>query len=508
MIELIPGMRAHLRASRFVKATRSGSRSTFSDMKSFTTIECSEDYSSLFKELFCVAAQDLAILIQQPLENIGVLFEGIMNTGTVRKVARRYIFRKSTARNNLDDCLEDQIEATEKGRANIYFGRGQLLFVVRRVSRADSTHIQSIGYRFASILNVLETLARSMQVTREELLPYLENLQKYAGNERILEPGVHVACFALRPLFQRGFEVAVRQDARNLLPTNPLPLSRLERSHTDILNHMDNWTVAMCCDWLRVRSLSSTATELQFYRQLLECITKLAEQIEKPFFHEARLIAQPFKIPCRVSSASDVLDHALVITFRTIVDAYQYTTINESFMFAPCRFFLCQQHVYRNSPDHAAFARRIHRELAALAHKDERSANSTPRKSVQRFPLAHRDFERLESASTSADKGWFFPGRPSGSMTRGQGNYLDRRDSMISGQNFSFGGIHVSNEITIDVSDAERGATSSDIDIASMGVRSEAGVAVLDPETFADQLMTLTTAERRLTQPENDYRPD
>lgn len=475
-------------------------------MRSFTTIECSEDYASLFKELFCVAAQDLANLIQQPLENIGVLFEGIMTTGTVRKVARRYNFRKSTPRNNFDGGLEDQIEAAEKGRANIYFGRGQLLFVVRRVSRADSTHIQSMGYRFASMLNVLETLARSMQVTREELLPYLENLQKYAGNERILEPGVHVACFALRPLFQRGFEVAVRRDARNLLPTNPLPLSRLERSHTDILNHMDNWTVAMCCDWLRVKS--STATEQPFYRQFLECITKLAEQIEKPFFLEARLIAQPFKIPCRMSSASVALHHARVITFRTIVDAYHRTTINESFMFAPCRFFLCQQHVYRNSPDHAAFARRIHRELAALAHKDDRSANSTPRKSVQHPPLAHPEYDRLESASTSANKGWFFPGRPSGSMTRGQGNYFDRRDSVISGQNLSFGGINVSREIIIDVSDTERGAPSCDIDMASMGVRSEAGVAVLDPETFADQLMTLTTAERRLTQPENDYRPD
>ena len=263
MAELIPGIRAHLRTISVDKTPRPDSKPTFSDIKSFATTDSSEDYSSLFKELFCVAAQDLATLVQEPLENVGVLFEGIMNTGTVQKAARKYLHRKLNRQNSLNDSLEDHIEAAEKGRADIIFGRGQLLFLVRRVSRADSTNIQAMGYRFAYIANVIETLARSMQVTKEELLPYIENLQKHAGNERVLDPGVHVACFALRPTFQRGFEVAVRRDARNLLPTCPLLDGRLERSHIDILNHMDNWTVAMCCDWLRDKSLSSNEEELQ-----------------------------------------------------------------------------------------------------------------------------------------------------------------------------------------------------------------------------------------------------
>lgn len=481
-------------------------------MKSFTTAESSDDYSVLFKQLFCVAAQDLATLIQQPLESMGVLFEGIMNTGTVRKAARRNVFHKITTRNNLDDSLEDHIEAAEKGRASIIFGRGQLLFLIRRVSRADSIDIQATGYRFASITNVLETLARSMQVTQKELLPYLQNLNKHAGKERVLDPGVHVACFALRPLFQRGFEVAVNKAARSLLPTCPLPMSRLERSHTEILNHMDNWTAAMCCDWLRDKSSSPSEKEQQFYGQLLECITKLAKQIEKPFFHEARLVARPFKVPCRVPSASHVLDHALLIAFRTIVDAHQHTTISERFMFASSRFFLCQQRVYRNSPDHAAFACRIYRDLAALIQniddKDEQSVNSSSRKSSQCIPLVHLNSVQPESAYPSADKRFSFPGRSSLNDARRQRKCLTRRATELASQSSTFGRIHVSNEIRIDVSDAERRANSRDVEIASLGVRTEAGVAASEPETFADQLMALTTAERRNVRSVSDFQLD
>lgn len=506
---LIPAMRAHLRASSVAKAARRESTSTFSDTRSITTTESPEDYSSLFKELFCVAAQDLATLVRQPLEKMGVLFEGIMNTGTVRKAAPGYIFRQFTSRNSLNDSLENHIEAAERGRANIVFGRGQLLFVVRGVNRADSTQIQALGYRFASITNVIGTLARSMQVTKEELSPYLENIQKHTGKERILDPGVHVACFALRPRYQRGFEVAVRRDARNLLPTYPLPLSRLERSHTDILNHMDNWTVVMCCDWLRDQSLSSNGTDLQFYSQLLESIEKLTTQIENPFFHEARLVARPFNVPRRVSSTNHALNHALVIAFRTIVDAHQYTTINESFMFAPSSFFLCQQHIYPKSPDHPAFARRIHRELAALAQyierKDVQSVKSYPRKSFQCIPRVHLDFMRRDGASSAAGKRFSLS---SLSTTRSRGKWADRRESMIASENSTFGGILVSNEITIDAADAERGENSPDIETAGVGVRTEVGVAALEHETFADQLMALTIDERRHASFEDEFRLD
>lgn len=480
-------------------------------MRSLTIADSSDDYSSIFKELFCVAADDLATLIQQPLVNMGVLFEGIMNTGTVRKAARRYNFSNFTNRNNLDDSLEDLIEAAEKGRTNIIFGRGQLLFLTRRISTTDAIPMKNSGYRFASIANVLETLARSMQVTKKELLPFLENLQKHAGNERIIEPGVHVACFALRPLLQRGFGVAVRKDARNLLPAYPLALSRLERSHTIILNHMDNWTVDMCCDWLREKSLLPSAKKQKFYGQLLGSISKLAKQVEKPFFYEARLVARPFKAPCRVPSTSHSLDYAFVIAFRIMVDAHQPTTINGSFTFAPSRFFLCQQHVYKNSPDHAAFAGRMHRELAALAQnipgKDKFSIDSRPGKSFESLAFESLPHGHLDASQSTKNKNSFSEG-PSVSISLCQGECIDMREPVITNRISTFGGIHVSNEIRIDVSDPDGEDNIVSTGLASLGGYTEASVAVSEPDTFADQLMALTTNERRHTRSESESRQD
>ena len=79
---------------------------------------------------------------------------------------------------------------------------------------------------------------------------------------------------------------------------------------------------------------------------------------------------------------------------------------------------------------------------------------------------------------------------------------------MTAGLNSAFGGIHVSNEIQIDVRDTRNGESSLDIEMTGLGVHSEAGVAVVEPETFADQLMALTTAERRLARSEVDFRQD
>ncbi|MCJ1467821.1 hypothetical protein MMC07_006446 [Pseudocyphellaria aurata] len=508
---LIPGIRAHLRATGAVKTIQPESKSSFSDTRSIVA-ETSDDYSSVFKELFCVAAKDLATLIQQPLEEMGVLFEDIMKTGTVRKATRRYTFSKFINRNNLDDSLEDFIEAAEKGKANIIFGRGQLLFLTRCISSADSIPMKALGYRFASIPNVIGTLARSMQVTKQELLPFLENLQKHAGNERIIEPGVHVACFALRPLFQRGFGVAVRKDARNLLPSHPLALSRLERSHTVILNHMDNWTVAMCCDWLRERSLLPSATKQKFYGQLLESISKLATQIEQPFFHEARLVARPFNAPCRMPSTSHALGFAAIIAFRIMVDAHQPTTINSRLMFTPSRFFLCQQRVYKDSPDHAAFAGRMHRELAALAQnsggKDKSSIDSNARKSLESLPHRHLDIARPDGASQLAKNKDSFSEEPSASVSPCQDKCIDIKQPVATNPTLPFGGILVSNEIRVDVCKADGEDNIAHIGRGSAGTHTEVIGAASEPDTFADLLMALTTNEMRHTRSESAARPN
>ncbi|KAK3171200.1 hypothetical protein OEA41_003284 [Lepraria neglecta] len=177
-----------------------------------------------------------------------------------------------------------KLDKAERGQSSTVFGRGQLLFLVRRVNRFESARLQAVGHRFASIANVVDFLARSMEITREELMPQLENMRDNCEKEHFLEPGVHLARFALRPIFQRGVEILVRKDVGYLLPTIPLLGSKLEHWQLQILQHMNCWTVATYYKRLRGRSLFVNEQEQQFVRQLFEAITGLANKIDRSFF--------------------------------------------------------------------------------------------------------------------------------------------------------------------------------------------------------------------------------
>lgn len=203
------------------------------------------------------------------------------------------------------------------------FGRGQLLFLVRRASRSQASRIRSTGHRFATISNVVELLARSMEVTKEELLPQLRRMRDQSGIERLLEPGVHLGCFALRPVFHKGFDVLVRKDAGNMMPTSKLTNSMLEQWQIEVLQRMDNWTVATCCERLRGGSLFADPKQQQFSRQLLESLTDLAGRVDSGFFEDARLVATPLRAPCDASKGDSSLQEAFIIAFRVITDAYQ-----------------------------------------------------------------------------------------------------------------------------------------------------------------------------------------
>lgn len=498
--ELIPGIRAHLRATSIINASPSEKKSKISETKSLVTGDCTDEYSSLFKALFCVAAQDLANLMQQPLEKIGVLFEGVMDTGTVyrpHRHIRKYLFCNTvTAQTHLQGNVEGHLEAGRMEDTSIVFGRGQLLFVVRRVSRPDSSQIQAAGFRFVSIANVIDTLSQSMAVTKEELSVFLTNLQRHSKKDHLLEPGIHLACFALRPSLHKGFEVVVHRDAKNLLPTQPLPLYQLDGSQQELLGRMNDWTVAKCCDKLRDLTFCSNEQDLQFGGRLLDCISNLAKQIGRPFFQEARLIARPFLAPCRVPAGSDGLqEHALIIAFRIIIDAHQYTTVNENFMFTPFRFFLSQQHVYPNSPDHVTFAQRIRREMTALAnqtvHRNSRLTVQSSKNSLNLHSKGNPSFSRSAIEPPPGRRKRSFSVRPSLSLSSVKGQCIAEKEMTGWTPISTFGGISEPNEITID---SPEGYGEGD---SPRNTKLRPGIAALEAETFADQLMALTVAERR-----------
>ena len=480
-------MRSHLHEAEPIKDSRYGRRAE--SMEGSTG-----DYSTLFKKLFCVAAKDLADMVQLPLEDIGVLDGTIVSTGTLRKLARlKLLHGISTGYGELDNA--------EKGRPPMILGRGQLLFLVRRANRSQALRLQSTGYRFATILNVVELLARSMEVTKEELLPQLKRMRDQSQGELLLEPGVHLGCFALRPIFHRGFDVLVRKDASNMIPTSKLTKSKLEQWQVEVLQRMDNWSVATCCERLRGGSLFADPMQQQFSRQLLESLTDLAGRVDSGFFENARLVATPLRVPCDVSRSESSSQEAFMVAFRVITDAYQPTSLNDRYEFASLRFFLSQQHAYRDCPDNAVFARRIRKEFAAIAvsYEDcDRGSLTCPRASYQPSSNLPRGDRRSRTSSPNRSRKWSSRIRASGNTINddnsSEKNLVNGCASTSAGV---FGAIHVANEIDIDVREVARSSHSPDVEMRSLGCYAEVGVGDLDEETFADELAALTTDERR-----------
>ena len=183
-----------------------------------------EDYRHLFKVLFCRAAQELADSIAEPLTHLGVLYDDIMSTGTQGKKTNLLSRLRRPRRNDLE---------SDSSVPPVTIGRGQALFTVRRVLLVEErTHLRAAGYSFAEPQNVADKIARSMQVEREEILQRLCKMEAYVRDTKILDAGVHLACFALRPFYHGGFHVLVRKNAHNLMPSVPICTGVSDSSRT------------------------------------------------------------------------------------------------------------------------------------------------------------------------------------------------------------------------------------------------------------------------------------
>ena len=472
-------MRNHLRTTNFVKNSRGEST-----VKGRDYIEGSEDYSQIFKELFCVAAYDLAMMIQQPLADLGVLYDEIISTGTLKKSTRAKLAFKTNGNRDL--------ERAHPGAMT--FGRGQLLVVIRRTTKLEATQLQAAGYRFAAVPNVIDHISRAMQVGTEELRVRLERMRNFRDVPQILEQAVYLACFAIRPLFQRGFDTLVRRDAKNLLPTARLDLPELQRWHTDFISRMDDWTITQCLDWLRKTSLDAEPTEKEFIGQLYKGINLLVSQIESQFFLEARLTARPLRAACRSANSNGPPGQAMIIAFRVMTDIHQSRTLNRELEFIPSQFFKCQQMVYPNSPDHAVFAGRVHREFASVIQRKPQTSTSDLRHSI----ISSKSFGDFlgRVPSTPSIPRIFKASRAEGIPIRVDSDNSSEKNLVETTVYNPFGGIHVSNEISIDISEVRDSNHSPDVEMVNLGVRSEVGVALVERESFVDELMNLTCGER------------
>ncbi|KAI9815094.1 MAG: hypothetical protein M1827_002937 [Pycnora praestabilis] len=480
--DLIPSMRSHLQASSDWKLRPAGREKSASIVSG---LDGWEDFSMIFRELFCVAASELAQKLHEPLENIGVLYDEIMMTGTIpltRKMTRAAL-----------ENLRRSPDLEHGSRTSFVFGRGKLLFLVRRANKAEAAHLQASGFRFAETQCVVDILARSMQVTREGLLMHIDAMQDYSQLDHMLEPGVHLACYALRPSMNRCWDVLVDKNAKNQIPTAQLPVNHLEQWQIKFLAQMDGWAVVTCLRWLRNRPSFATQQEQKFVIQLYDGINALADRVTAPFFFEARLISRPLGAPCRSLRVNARPGQAWVISFGTFADIH-HGPPNENLVFTPLKLFGEQQHIYKNAVDHDIFARRNHREFAGIVEFTKR-----PSQGPAPFVGGTRHSSDHQQQSPGRSSSWWTLSRSSSTRS----SVAPKPDSSSekelvdsTSRNEACGNILVSHDVSVDVREMQRGDTL--IEMQRMGTRGEAGVEIAERESFADQLFSILVTGYRL----------
>ncbi|PQE26155.1 MHYT domain signaling protein [Rutstroemia sp. NJR-2017a BBW] len=489
-----------------------------------------KDYSVVFRELFCIAAADIASDLHRPMEDLGCLFDEIISTG--QKISTKVIIQSRV--NALSDALDKIISEIRfkimGGRRVIRrprkdlekdadgAGPGQILFLVKKVHRREGEALQAAGYRFGKIDHILPYVSNNMKIKPDDLVKHFQNMWDYANHDHPLEPGCHLACFAIRASIKGGFDVVVRKDARSQLPTMVLPFDTLEEWQIEFLKAMNTLNVTECQRFLSkaVKAKDLPLREKTYSNQLLTTLQALKYEIGDPIFSEACLIATPIIAPCRGNSDHSPPGDATLIAFRLIVPINTRRPPGKKCAFAPITLFKLRQRVHKNALDHSFFARAIYREFAPIF-------DETARQNSEKRRWRHHDSKEMEvevieeedafgNAITRLVTKKALSSRPSRLRTMwhnrpslgGKRFTGDRNEPEVEGNaqrtesHQSMGGILVSSEVVRDVkkvsdSDVEGKAQGFDDGDKQGGVT---GVTAnvsgdVDPPTFVDELFKI-----------------
>lgn len=329
-------MKIHLNETHFGKRPSKVSRTRFGDEVAVKE----ENYSTIFRELFCVAALELSNKLREKLENLGVLYGDIMMTGITSMSMGTLISKKQ---GSVD------IELGTMG-VPLILGRGQLLFLVRRADLSEAARLKAYGFRFARIDHVMDHLASSTQTNRTEIEPRIRSMLQYVNSDSYLTPGIYLSCCAIRARPRGHWDILTCKSRPAQLPSIPL-CTEWTRMHRSVLSTMDGWTMITCLRWLKYKTDFSSATERDFVRKLCFAMEYLANTIADSWINDAVLSANTIAAPC--SSQNDT---ALLIVFRKLVDVHARAS-SAQLVFSPLDFFRTQQRVVPGCHDHKVFAR-------------------------------------------------------------------------------------------------------------------------------------------------------
>lgn len=313
--------------------------------------EISADYSVIFREQFCVASQALADSIGVPLENLGISYDQILETG----------IQQHGLQLNFNFWSRRSSRSSSRGSSITSFGRGQFLFLVKHASRAEADHLLGSGYRFADPVNVVGTIARAMQINRVDGEMQIKKLAAYHGPVNTFAPGTHIAFLGLRPMLQKGFTIMVKEKKPHEIPTIQLLADKLSGARNGFILEFAGKTMDEILTELRIPQTTGLGLDMQNFRYLHSpalingrsqfhgAIVSLYQEINEPIFKEATLLPQTFDIAATPSDATAKEcsnELASLMVFRCVIPIHTSQLPNSSEVaYSPLPLFLIQQTV-------------------------------------------------------------------------------------------------------------------------------------------------------------------
>ncbi|KAF2771258.1 hypothetical protein EJ03DRAFT_325704 [Teratosphaeria nubilosa] len=495
--DLIPRMKSHLQALRI--ESNDNSRPSSSPSSERFDPDTFDDYSIIFRERFCSAAASLANAVHIPIERMGVLYDKIIETGTISD--NDYFNKSAVVRFKVDDV--------EKGSAKRVwlFGKGQLLLLTKQLSQEETDKLLNSGYKFGSVQHVGRSISQPIQVPLEDIEKHFTDIKQYVDNLHTSDKtGTWLGFFGLiARTGSKGFDIGVKRDNQDQLPDVQLMPAEPQDWQSRFLERLDGMKTKACLFFLEDKyatDMQRTEQERRFAKEVREAMTRLGEQVPAACFQEARFLAKPVSAHyCHRHRSRNVI--TWIYALCLIADVH--TSIEEKPNLAriPLTFFGTRQRCYRGSPDHAILSRDIHQEFGPLLarRQDKRKLSisglikhktglESSRKYGSQTPLGNLRSSRKNSLAqmSPASSVHELVAKPSRiSDCRAEGSSFVRldRDNML-------GGIYVTTETVVE-SDSGSSNSSSQGGGKFTNRPTSVSISTLQQEdTFVDELVEAT----------------
>ncbi|KXT07021.1 hypothetical protein AC578_7125 [Pseudocercospora eumusae] len=490
--ELIPKMKSHLAAER--ESTCEESRPTSSQSSVMYDAETYTNYALIFKERFCVAASSLAASMHLPVKQLGVLYDKVVETGTLKVEAKDHKRNSS-----LEERSMAEVEAAL--RLNL-FGKGQLMFITKQLTEDETNNSLNAGFKFANVQHVGRTIAQAMQIPQSILDAHMNGLKRYNENLMSMDkPGTYLTFFAMIPKPNgKGFDIAVRKDCQDQLPDQPLLTGKPFQWQALFLEKLDGFLVKQCVDFCDNRTIGVPRQPhvQQFAVMVKQAIVTLTQQFPAEWRNQARFWARPLSAHYshRLQNRSTI---TTLYAFTVIGDMHASIEASEAVSRIPRTFFEARHRCYAGSPDHAILTKDIHAAFGPLFSRKISKPKKYRRHGKLSVALASNPMTHLRKHSTGAQI----------SSSRESIDHIDEHSSMHElvdkpmhpsdssrgsekQQRNDWGGILVNSE-TVIKTDSKTEFSNDDKDGLAVPYGLKVAVGTAKPETtFVDELVTIT----------------